>query len=98
MIAAWTGLVVSKPLDPGECNAEQEIEGEILGYLAQHPSAKDTLDGIAAWWLQEHRIEPTLTQVKRVLDRLVASKAIREVHRLDGNTFYSLARDDSKES
>lgn len=42
----------------------------ILGYLAEHPNASDTLEGIAAWWIQQDRIRLGVERVARALEWL----------------------------
>ena len=38
---------------------------KILDYLRRNPSAKDSVEGIAKWWVQEDPVE-----VRRVLEKL----------------------------
>jgi len=49
---------------------------EILGYLADHPQAQDTVEGIVEWWVLEQRIKRATTQVKTALDQLVAAELV----------------------
>ena len=53
--------------------ADEPLEAEILEYLAEHPNAMDTLEGIAGWWLERHRIRVSVEALSRVLERLVES-------------------------
>jgi len=39
---------------------------KILDYFRRHPQAKDSVEGIARWWVNEDPVE-----VRRVLDQLV---------------------------
>jgi len=57
----------------------RRIAREILRYLATHPNAKDTLDGVAEWWLEQKRVERGL--VERALALLVSHGAILETRR-----------------
>ncbi len=44
---------------------------EILAYLADHPEAKDRLEGIVEWWILEQRIRVQVSAVKTALWMLV---------------------------
>ena len=44
---------------------------DILAYLARHPGAQDTLDGILHWWLMERLIEIHKPKVEASVDELV---------------------------
>ena len=55
-----------------------QIAHEILAYLAEHPDAQDTLDGIVQWWLLERKIKYQKVLVKEVLDELISEKLIKE--------------------
>jgi hypothetical protein len=67
------------------------LAAEVLAYLAQHPRAADTADGIRRFWLADcgaHALE----EVEYVLDRLVR-KGIMARRRLpDGGMLYVDAR------
>ena len=64
---------------------------EILAYLHAHPSAADTVDGIAQWWLVAAAKHAAIEDVQDALDRLVV-KGIVDVCRLpDGGQIYGLA-------
>jgi hypothetical protein len=47
------------------------ITRDILSYLAKHPKAQDTLEGIVEWWLLEQKIKRWQAQVQKALDELV---------------------------
>jgi hypothetical protein len=49
---------------------DSSTEVEILSYLVDHPSASDTLRGIAEWWLLEQRITTGIETVRAALERL----------------------------
>jgi hypothetical protein len=48
-----------------------QIAHEILAYLAEHPEAQDTLDGILQWWLLERKIIYQSDIVKASIEELV---------------------------
>lgn len=72
---------------------EKPVVRAILEYLAEHPDAQDTLDGIVEWWLLARRIQQTRAEVRDALAELVALKFVRERHRRDGRTCYCLNRE-----
>lgn len=43
-----------------------QLAFKILDYLRRNPSAKDSVEGIAKWWVREDPVE-----VRRVLEKLV---------------------------
>jgi hypothetical protein len=48
-----------------------EVAREILAYLADHPDARDTLEGIVHWWLLEREIKYQLALVKEAVQELM---------------------------
>jgi hypothetical protein len=64
------------------------IAREIERYLADHPHAADTLEGIQRWWLREQRHPPS--QLARALERLEARGAVSR-NSVAGKTIYSAA-------
>ena len=52
---------------------EREMAEAVCSYLAEYPSAMDTLEGIAGWWLMRQRIRADVERLERVLRRLVDS-------------------------
>lgn len=59
----------------------------VLGYLDDHPTAMDTLDGIAEWWILRQQIEIEVRRVSRVLTTLVSDGVLEEVNQ-GGVRFY----------
>jgi hypothetical protein len=45
---------------------------EIEAYLAAHPDAADTMDGIARWWLPRQRLEDAMHKIEQALAYLAA--------------------------
>jgi len=64
----------------------------ILGYLKQHPNAKDTVRGIVEWWLLEQCIRQTLADVRKALRTLVDRGLILECKQSGNDIYYSLNR------
>lgn len=67
--------VVSEELS---AKRKDEIACEILAYLADHPDAQDTLEGIVEWWLLERKIHFQIDRVKHVIEDLVRKEILIE--------------------
>ncbi|MGH8065962.1 MAG: hypothetical protein ACRERE_12180 [Candidatus Entotheonellia bacterium] len=70
--------------------AQQEVAQGIVQYLASHPSAVDTIDGIAQWWLLREGRERRRTDVERALAWLLAQDLICETRRPGVPPYYRL--------
>ncbi len=57
--------------DVAELVDNAELAYRILDYFERHPQAKDTVEGIARWWVQDDPVE-----VRRVLEKLVQLKLV----------------------
>jgi hypothetical protein len=71
-----------------EAAPDQEIVREILRYLEHHPGAKDTLDGIAHWWLRRERNAKLLQDVERAVALLLAQGILLETRRSGVPPYY----------
>lgn len=67
---------------------KDEVEREILAYLADHPDAQDSFEGIVQWWLLERKIRHQTDLVKDVLDTLVKEGQLVEDCGLDNKKKY----------
>jgi hypothetical protein len=65
-----------------------QLEAAILRYLAGHPAAKDTVEGIAEWWLPESRVTASVAEVRSALDGLVARGQMAAEQNADGRIYY----------
>ncbi|RPH77239.1 MAG: hypothetical protein EHM88_18155 [Candidatus Rokuibacteriota bacterium] len=70
--------------------ADRAIAREILGYLATHPEAKDTLDGIVEWWLPHRRSERA--GIERAVALLLSHGVILETRRMGLPPYYQVNR------
>lgn len=59
--------------DVAEVGEESPLALQILDYLRRHPQAKDSVEGIAQFWVQADPIE-----VRRALDRLVDLRLVEK--------------------
>jgi hypothetical protein len=67
-----------------------QIGYQILTYLAEHPEAQDTLEGIVEWWLLERQIKFQTARVKEALSELVVKGLILEKKGPDSQTHYRI--------
>jgi hypothetical protein len=78
---------------PGQARCsggDPEVERSVLEYLAGHPYAADTLDGITHWWLPRQRYTTAQQRIEAVLVRLV-DQGVLQLRRLpDGTAMYAL--------
>lgn len=74
----------------GAPDAEGDLARLMLRYLTQHPTAKDTADGIATWWLRQQRIEQSVEAVHRALDLLVGRGLVLERQGPDRRRYYEI--------
>lgn len=77
--------------------ADDTLTYDILAYLAEHPEAEDTLEGIVHWWLLEQKIKNLTAGVEAALDKLVAQGLVLEHRRKDGRIHYRLNRRKAEE-
>jgi len=63
---------------------------QILAYLAEHPVAQDTVEGIMEWWLLDREIVHQTKAVTSALAELVAKGLILETRAKDSRAHYRL--------
>lgn len=81
----------SKPFSDAEMGRAQALARGITSYLAEHPRARDTADGIRLWWLRDPG-SVTLGEVERVLEDLVRRGRMARTTLADGRTVYGRLR------
>ena len=72
---------------------EEEIGRSILRYLQEHPDAKDTLEGIAQWWVLKEWSALRFAAVERAVTILLAKDLIVETRREGSPPYYRLNQD-----
>ena len=50
---------------------ERRVARVIQNYLAHHPKAMDTLEGIAEWWIPREHVRANITIIEKVLADLI---------------------------
>jgi hypothetical protein len=68
----------------------REIAREILRYLDRYPEAKDTLDGIAQWWLRREPSAQVLQDVERAVIWMLGQGFLLETSRPGVSPYYWL--------
>jgi hypothetical protein len=58
-------------IDSQQDAEERRIARVIQNYLAHHPKAMDTLEGIAEWWIPREQIRANVTIIEKVLADLI---------------------------
>jgi hypothetical protein len=82
----------AKALNPGGDPADRDVARGILQYIRDHPAAKDTLEGIAWWWLQGASGERSLAEVERAVAYLLAKGFVVERRRPGLSPYYHVNR------
>ena len=80
-------------VNPNEPTLERSpLCSAILAYLAEHPQAQDSLEGIVEWWLLEQHIKQTTTQVNAALEQLVDEGLVIAHEGAAGRVYYRMNR------
>ncbi|MCX6142468.1 MAG: hypothetical protein NTZ35_04540 [Ignavibacteriales bacterium] len=58
---------------------KNEIAAGILTYLKQHPTAADTVEGIAKWWLLQPTLGQRVNTVEEVLHELEERSLVESI-------------------
>jgi hypothetical protein len=81
-------------LSEGDIDAKRrdaELARAVMGYLAEHPQAMDSAQGIAEWWVMRQQVGVEVTAVTKVLQQLVDEGQIEKVDSANG-PLYRLRR------
>ncbi len=67
---------------------QRELIEAILAYLARHPQAADSVDGVARWWLARLGQTVLRDQVEQALNTMVELGLLRHFELPDGSVIY----------
>jgi hypothetical protein len=77
---------------PDEADADVHRTVEALeAYLAKHPLAGDSEQGIAQWWLRARGVDMPMSTVRRALAAMLASGRLQAHTLPDGQPIYRAA-------
>jgi hypothetical protein len=86
-IVALSGFTDTHVNQPPPDDEVERIAHDIERYVSLHPTAADTPEGIARWWLTGDR-RPALNHVEEALDLLVQRGSLQRKALPDGNSIY----------
>lgn len=64
---------------------------EILDYLARHPDAQDTIDGILHWWVLDSCIRNWAPKIAETVAQLVDRGLLEQKQSANGHVFYRVS-------
>jgi hypothetical protein len=67
-----------------------QLARRILSYFLRYPDAKDTLEGVAGWWLERERVHHSVDEVAIALRFLVARGLVVEKPGAGGRQLYQI--------
>ena len=86
-----TSIATHGTTDPNVCLPTPSLPSpapEILDYLARHPEAQDTIDGILHWWVLDACIRKWAPKIAETVAQLVERGFLEQSQSADGNVFY----------
>jgi len=60
---------------------QELLTNSILAYLAEHPHASDTLEGIAEWWVMRQQVRVGVKMLKKALSELKERGYVEKIGR-----------------
>lgn len=80
-----------------EPKREKELTEAILEYLAEHPQASDTLEGIAEWWVMRQQVRVEIKTLAQVLHRLTGSGLLEKIGHGDEALYHLKVKDEGQQ-
>ena len=71
----------------------RSIAEDVETYLARHPEAVDSAEGIVQWWLSRLRVEEAVADVERALSLLIERGVVVRRRLPDGRCVYGRSLD-----
>ncbi len=71
-------------------DTEERIARRILSYLMNRPESKDTIEGIAEWWLERAYIEESVDMVSHGLSLLCSQGLVVKEKGAGTSPYYKL--------
>lgn len=68
---------------------QRAVIQSILAYLARHPAAADSAEGVVRWWLGEQGEAVSIEEIELALGSMARRGRIRAVRLADGSVLYS---------
>jgi hypothetical protein len=62
-----------------ESQTARHLTRMILDYLAEHPQAMDTVEGIAEWWVRRQEVRSLVGSVTRIVHRLTEEGILEQI-------------------
>jgi hypothetical protein len=75
-------------------NKKTLLSQRILSYLAKHPEAGDTLEGIVTWWLEQETIDQIVDEVADTLNDLEHKGTIHAHRTQSGEIIYKIKKNE----
>ena len=73
------------------------VTRHILGYLIEHPDAKDTTHGILRWWFPQGDMDRAEEEVQEALDTLVARGWLTQRQTVTSQKLYGMNKEKLEE-
>jgi hypothetical protein len=73
--------------DSHDVRASDYLARVILAYLAEHPQAMDTIEGIAEWWIRRQEVRTLVENVTEIVQRLTQAGVLEEIGTGPGSRF-----------
>jgi hypothetical protein len=89
-----TSIATDGRLTPNVCLPTPSLPSpapEILDYLARHPEAQDTIDGILHWWVLDAYIRNWAPKIAKTVAQLVEQGFLEQSQSADGKVFYRVS-------
>ncbi len=83
---------------PDAQQGQNKTANEIVDYLLKHPNNKDTMKGIAEWWLEMHYIDQGVELVSKALTQLCSKGIVLKQTPGDRYPYYELKIQEDKVS
>jgi hypothetical protein len=77
--------------------SEADISQAVVDYLAEHPQAMETLEGIAEWWIMRLQVRVNVELLEKVLYQMTEEGVLERVGRGE-RALYHLSRSKTPES